>query len=307
MTPPLVVLEPGERAKAGPFEIETIHMSHSIPDARAVALHTKLGAILITGDYRFDQTPVDGRPADIARLAELGSEGVLCLCGDSTNADRPGVGASERERWPRALRGVRALRGAHHRHLLRVERPPRPAGDRRRGRARPQGRAGRALDEKELQHRLEPRDGLGARRGLHQPEGDRELPGRPRDRDLDGQPGRAALGAQADGVQRPPRRRAPLGRHDHLLGDRGARQRARGERDDRPHLRDRRIGRHRRRRAHPRLGPRLARGAEADAQPDAAQVRDAVPRRPQADPPPRRARRVGRGPAQSGSSRAATA
>src|SRR5215210_7121199 len=92
---PLTVLEIGERARAGPFEIETIHMSHSIPDARAVALHTRLGAILITGDYRFDQTPIDGRPADIARLAELGSEGVLCLCGDSTNADRPGVVPSE--------------------------------------------------------------------------------------------------------------------------------------------------------------------------------------------------------------------
>jgi len=92
---PLIVLEPGERAQAGPFEIETVHMAHSIPDARAVVLHTKLGAIVVTGDYRFDQTPVDGQPADIARLAELGAEGVLCLCGDSTNADRPGVGQSE--------------------------------------------------------------------------------------------------------------------------------------------------------------------------------------------------------------------
>lgn len=91
----LHVIEPGERVQAGPFEIETIHVSHSIPDARAVALHTPLGAILVTGDYRFDQTPIDGRPADIPRLAELGSEGVLCLCGDSTNADRPGVVPSE--------------------------------------------------------------------------------------------------------------------------------------------------------------------------------------------------------------------
>ena len=92
---PLTVLDPGERVQAGPFEIEMIHMAHSIPDARAVALHADLGTILVTGDYRFDQTPVDGQPADIARLAELGTEGVLCLCGDSTNADRPGVGASE--------------------------------------------------------------------------------------------------------------------------------------------------------------------------------------------------------------------
>jgi ribonuclease J len=100
---PLTVLDPGDRRQAGPFEIETIHMSHSIPDARAVALHTDMGAILVTGDYRFDQTPVDGRPADIARLAELGSEGVLCLCGDSTNADRPGVVPSEATVGPALL------------------------------------------------------------------------------------------------------------------------------------------------------------------------------------------------------------
>jgi ribonuclease J len=100
---PLTVVDAGERMTAGPFEIETIHMSHSIPDARAVALHTALGTVLVTGDYRFDQTPVDGRPADIARLAELGSEGVLCLCGDSTNADRPGVVASESTVGPALL------------------------------------------------------------------------------------------------------------------------------------------------------------------------------------------------------------
>jgi len=100
---PLEAVAAGERRRAGPFEIETIHMSHSIPDARAVALHSDLGAILITGDYRFDQTPIDGRPADVARLAELGSEGVLCLCGDSTNADRPGVGFSEASVGPALL------------------------------------------------------------------------------------------------------------------------------------------------------------------------------------------------------------
>ena len=100
---PLTVLELGKRQPAGPFEIEMIHMSHSIPDARAVVLHTPLGAVVVTGDYRFDQTPIDGHPADIARLAELGSEGVLCLCGDSTNADRPGVVASEATVGPALL------------------------------------------------------------------------------------------------------------------------------------------------------------------------------------------------------------
>ena len=70
-------------------------MTHSIPDSSAVALGTELGTVLITGDYKFDQTPVDGPPADVSRLAELGREGVLLLCGDSTNVDRPGFSPSE--------------------------------------------------------------------------------------------------------------------------------------------------------------------------------------------------------------------
>src|SRR5919109_3715592 len=92
---PLEVLDAGPRVLLGPFELELVHMAHSIPDSRAVALHTELGPVLITGDYKFDQTPVDGRPADVSRLAELGREGLLLLCGDSTNADRPGVAPSE--------------------------------------------------------------------------------------------------------------------------------------------------------------------------------------------------------------------
>ncbi|MBA2521859.1 MAG: ribonuclease J [Solirubrobacterales bacterium] len=100
---PLRDLEPGRIEKAGPFGIEMIHMSHSIPDACAVALHTDLGPLLFTGDYKFDQTPVDGNPADFARLAELGAEGLLCLCGDSTNADRPGVATSESSVGPALL------------------------------------------------------------------------------------------------------------------------------------------------------------------------------------------------------------
>ena len=100
---PIHEIEAGEKQKAGPFEIETVHMSHSIPDARAVALTTKLGTILMTGDYKFDQTPVDGRPADVSRLAQLGADGLLCLCGDSTNADRPGVAPSESSIGPALL------------------------------------------------------------------------------------------------------------------------------------------------------------------------------------------------------------
>jgi ribonuclease J len=85
----------GETLEMGPFSMEMVHMTHSIPDSSAVALGTELGTVLITGDYKFDQTPVDGPPADVSRLAELGREGVLLLCGDSTNVDREGFSPSE--------------------------------------------------------------------------------------------------------------------------------------------------------------------------------------------------------------------
>ena len=91
---------PGEELSLGPFSVELVHMTHSIPDSCAVALRTELGIVLVTGDYKFDQTPVDGPPADVSRLAELGREGVLLLCGDSTNVDRPGFSPSEREVGP---------------------------------------------------------------------------------------------------------------------------------------------------------------------------------------------------------------
>jgi ribonuclease J len=94
-------LRTGERVQLGPFDVELIHMTHSIPDSCAVALTSDLGTVLVTGDYKFDQTPVDGAPADVSRLAELGREGLLLLCGDSTNADRPGFSPSESGVGPR--------------------------------------------------------------------------------------------------------------------------------------------------------------------------------------------------------------
>jgi ribonuclease J len=108
---PLQELPAGERVRVGPFELELVHLAHSIPDARGVILKTELGSVLVTGDYKFDQTPVDGRPADISRLAELGREGLLLLCGDSTNADRPGVAPSESSVGPALLETFAACRG----------------------------------------------------------------------------------------------------------------------------------------------------------------------------------------------------
>lgn len=80
----------------GPFTLEGITVTHSIVDAVALAITTPLGTILHTGDFKFDQTPIDGRRSDLTRLAELGERGVLLLLSDSTNVERPGTTPSER-------------------------------------------------------------------------------------------------------------------------------------------------------------------------------------------------------------------
>jgi ribonuclease J len=108
---PLQELPAGEKVQRGPFGIELVHLAHSIPDMRGVLITTEVGSMLMTGDYKFDQTPVDGRPADIPRLAEIGREGLLLLCGDSTNADRPGVAPSESSVGPALLRQFSQCKG----------------------------------------------------------------------------------------------------------------------------------------------------------------------------------------------------
>jgi ribonuclease J len=89
-------VKPGSTVRAGCFRVEFIHVNHSIPDAVALAIHTPIGVIVHTGDYKFDQTPVDGQPTDFARLAEVGDKGVLLLMADSTNIERPGFTPSEK-------------------------------------------------------------------------------------------------------------------------------------------------------------------------------------------------------------------
>jgi ribonuclease J len=108
---PLEELPAGQKVQRGPFELELVHLTHSIPDMRGVLIKTPLGAMLMTGDYKFDQTPVDGRPADISRLAEIGRDGLLLLCGDSTNADRPGVAPSESSVGPGLLQQFSRCKG----------------------------------------------------------------------------------------------------------------------------------------------------------------------------------------------------
>jgi len=86
----------GEKRKIGPFEIEFIPVTHSVPSAHALAFHTEIGIIVHSGDFKLDLTPIDGRRTDISRLAALGDEGVALLLCDSTNAEEPGFTASER-------------------------------------------------------------------------------------------------------------------------------------------------------------------------------------------------------------------
>jgi len=96
----LITVTPRQRIEIGPFTIEFIHVTHSIPDATALAIHTPQGVIIHTGDFKIDQTPLDGERFDLHRLAELGAQGVLALFGDSTNADTPGFTGSDRDVIP---------------------------------------------------------------------------------------------------------------------------------------------------------------------------------------------------------------
>ncbi len=88
-------VQPGDSVTVGPFRIEFIRVTHSIPDCVAVAIHTPQGVLIHTGDFKIDYTPLDHQPTDLGRLAELGAAGVLALFADSTNVDRRGVTGSE--------------------------------------------------------------------------------------------------------------------------------------------------------------------------------------------------------------------
>ena len=88
--------EAGETVRAGKFAVEFIHINHSIADAVAFAIHTPMGVCIHTGDFKIDPTPIQGGMADLARLGQLGKEGVLALLCDSTNVERPGFTKSEK-------------------------------------------------------------------------------------------------------------------------------------------------------------------------------------------------------------------
>ena len=126
ITPLTREVREGQREDVGPFELEFIAVNHSIPDALAVAIHTKAGVVLHTGDFKMDQLPLDGRITDLRTFARLGDEGVDLFVVDSTNADIPGFTPSEREIMPALNRTIasttrRVIVASFSSHVHRVQ------------------------------------------------------------------------------------------------------------------------------------------------------------------------------------------
>ena len=87
----------GDSVRLGPFEVETVGVCHSIPDAVGLAISTPVGRVVYTSDFKLDPSPPDGSPTDMERFRRLGDEGVLLLLSDSTNSEREGRSCSERD------------------------------------------------------------------------------------------------------------------------------------------------------------------------------------------------------------------
>ncbi len=140
---PLEIIPLGHRRTIGPFDVELINMSHSIPEPSAVVIRTPLGAALHTGDWKLDENPLTSAPTDEARLKALGEDGLSALICDSTNAVRDGVsrigGRRRRDARTPDPRGAAAC-GRHH---LRLECRAHPLGGECRARRRPRARRGR--------------------------------------------------------------------------------------------------------------------------------------------------------------------
>jgi ribonuclease J len=110
----------------GPFRVEFLEVSHSIPDGVALGIHTPVGVVVHTGDFKLDQTPIDQRPTAMQRFAELGLKGVLLLMSDSTNADSPGFTSPERSVGQRldsifALAPGRIIVASFASHIHRIQ------------------------------------------------------------------------------------------------------------------------------------------------------------------------------------------
>jgi len=119
-------MRPREPFELGPFRVEPIRVTHSIVDGMGLAIDTPVGTVVMTGDFKLDPSPLDAQPSDYRRFAELGEHGVLVLCSDSTNVDRPGhtrseieVGAALAERF--AVASGRIILATFASHIHRIQ------------------------------------------------------------------------------------------------------------------------------------------------------------------------------------------
>ena len=264
----------GSRVDVGPFQAEFVRVTHSIPDAVAVVLHTAHGPIIHTGDFKLDLTPVDGRPVDIERLRSLGDAGVALLMSDSTNAENPGTTPSEmtvgpcmREIIAKAPGRVIVTSFASQIHRLQQVIDAADAN----------GRKVCVIGRSMVRN-------LNISRNLGYANVDDDILVKPKLLGLGAaargggavhrQPGRAPLGADADRPRRPPGVAGAPHRHGRDVVQGGARQRGERGGDGQPSEPD---GRHRsdreqrlRERVRARIGGRAANDAGAGA---AAQLR----------------------------------
>ena len=138
----MITCEAGDVIQAGKFSVEFIHVNHSIADSVAFAIHTHMGTIVHTGDFKIDSTPIDGEVIDLARFGELGKEGVLALLADSTNVERPGFTPSEKTvgaTFKRQFQGCedRIIVTTFASNVHRIQQVPRPSAGRWPSRAGP--------------------------------------------------------------------------------------------------------------------------------------------------------------------------
>ncbi len=143
----LIQIVPRQVIEIGPFAFEFIRVCHSIPDGVGLAIRTPVGVLIHSGDFKIDNTPVDGKRFDIARLGSYGEEGVLALFSDSTNAEREGYTVSEKEVGDNASRSIPGKTGKGDSRRICEQSAPDAAANQYFARVRAQGPAQRQIDD----------------------------------------------------------------------------------------------------------------------------------------------------------------
>ncbi len=211
-------IEAGGKYPAGPFTIEPFHIAHSIPDAVAFGITTPAGLAVYLTDWKFDHTPVDNWPTDVAKMSELGRRNPILLLTDCVRAEYQRLYAQRARDRRRVRQYFRGGAGPHHRRLVRLEYIARADGDRHRRGLWPQGGAGGPLDGEQRAYRA----GIGlparARRAADPAQPDAGIQRRRARGGVHRQPGRADGRACAHGQPRLSARQDQAGRYGRGIG-----------------------------------------------------------------------------------------